>query len=92
MSLAHRVRVKTCYTRSANIERDSGSVATVAAYCPTARGVALLEDVGAALGKNNQPRAWSLIGPYGSGKSTFGVFLHALLGVPTRVNSRRRIC
>ena len=80
MSLAHRVRVKTCYTRSANIERDSGSVATVAAYCPTARGVALLEDVGAALGKDNQPRAWSLIGPYGSGKSTFGVFLHALLG------------
>jgi len=80
MSLAHRVRAKTCYTRSANIERDSGSVATVAAYCPTARGVALLEDVGAALGKDNQPRAWSLIGPYGSGKSTFGVFLHALLG------------
>ncbi len=80
MSLAQRVRVKTCYTRSTNIERDSGSVATVAAYCPTVRGIALLEDVGAALGNENQPRAWSLIGPYGSGKSTFGVFLHALLG------------
>ena len=80
MSLAHRVSVKTCYTRSTNVERDSGGVATVAAYCPTARGVALLEDVAAALGKDNQPRAWSLIGPYGSGKSTFGVFLHALLG------------
>ena len=80
MSLANRIRVKTCYTRSANVERDSGSVATVAAYCPTARGVALLEDVAAALGQENQPRAWSLIGPYGSGKSTFGVFLHALLG------------
>ena len=26
------------------------------------------------------PRAWSLIGAYGAGKSTFGVFLHALLG------------
>ena len=80
MSLAQRIRVKTCYTRSANVERDGGSVATVAAYCPTARGVALLEDVSAALGNENQPRAWSLIGPYGSGKSTFGVFLHALLG------------
>ena len=80
MSLANRIRVKTCYTRSTNVERDSGAVATVAAYCPTARGVALLEDVGAALGQNNQPRAWSLTGPYGSGKSTFGVFLHALLG------------
>ena len=80
MSLANRIKVKTCYTRSTNVERDSGAVSTVAAYCPTARGVALLEDVAAALGKDDQPRAWSLTGPYGSGKSTFGVFLHALLG------------
>ena len=80
MSLAHRVRVKTCYTRATNVERDSGNLATVAAYCPTARGMALLEEVGDALGKGNKPRAWSLIGPYGSGKSSFGVFLHALLG------------
>ena len=80
MSLAGRIKVKTCYTRSNNVERDSGDVATIAAYHPTARGVALLEDVAAALGKDNQPRAWSLIGPYGTGKSTFGVFLHALLG------------
>ena len=80
MSLAHRIKVKTCYTRSTNVERDSGALATIAAYHPTTRGVALLEDVAAAFGKGNQPRAWSLIGPYGSGKSTFGVFLHALLG------------
>ena len=80
MSLADRIKVKTCYTRSTNVERDSGAVATIATYHPTTRGVALLEDVAAALGKGNQPRAWSLIGPYGAGKSTFGVFLHALLG------------
>ena len=88
MSLAQRIRVKTCYTRSTNVERDSGSVATVAAYCPTARGIALLEDVGAALGQENQPRAWSLIGPYGSGKSTFGVFLHALLGAKAPTDAK----
>ena len=80
MSLADRIKVKTCYMRSTNVERDSGAVATIAAYCPTTRSVALLEDVAAAFGKDNQPRAWSLIGPYGAGKSTFGVFLHALLG------------
>ena len=57
MSLADRIKVKTCYTRSTNVERDSGSVATIAAYHPTTRGVALLEDVAAALGKDNQPRA-----------------------------------
>ena len=80
MSLADRIKVRTCYTRSTNVERDSGTVATVAAYHPTTRGVALLKDVAAAFGQGNQPRAWSLIGPYGTGKSTFGVFLHALLG------------
>ena len=80
MSLADRIKVRTCYTRSTNVERDSGTVATVAAYHPTTRGVALLRDVAAAFGQGNQPRAWSLIGPYGTGKSTFGVFLHALLG------------
>ena len=84
MSLADRIKVKTRYTRSTNVERDSGSVATIAAYHPTTRGISLLEDVAAALGKDSQPRAWSLIGPYGSGKSTFGVFLHALLGAKDR--------
>ena len=80
MSLADRVKVRTCYTRSTNVERDSGAIATIGTYYPTTRGMALLEDVAAAFGKDNMPRAWSLIGAYGAGKSTFGVFLHALLG------------
>ena len=80
MSLADRIRVKTCYTRSTNIQRDSCVIATIAAYYPTTRSAALLEDVAAAFGRDNKPRAWSLIGAYGTGKSTFGVFLHALLG------------
>ena len=80
MSLADRVKVRTCYTRSTNVERDSGAIATIGTYYPATRGMALLEDVAAAFGKDNMPRAWSLIGAYGAGKSTFGVFLHALLG------------
>ena len=81
MKLMDRIRVKTCYTRAVNVERDSGAVATVAAYHPTARAMRLLEDTAAAFSCGNEPRAWSLIGPYGTGKSAFGVFLHALLGV-----------
>ncbi|MXW06710.1 MAG: hypothetical protein F4Z87_01000 [Gammaproteobacteria bacterium] len=30
----------------------------------------------------NQPRSWSLVGPYGSGKSSFALFLSELLGSP----------
>ena len=82
MSLMDRIKVKTCYTRATNVERDAGSPAAIATYYPTARGMAVLDDVAAALSAGNMPRAWSLIGPYGSGKSTFAVFLHALLGTP----------
>ena len=66
MSLADRIHVNTRYTRSINVERDRGSSSIVEAYLPTARSVGLLEDVAAALSAKDQPRAWSLIGPYGS--------------------------
>ena len=80
MSLTDKIHVNTRYTRSINVERDRGSPSIVEAYLPTARSIDLLEDVGTALGAKDQPRAWSLIGPYGSGKSSFALFLHELLG------------
>ena len=80
MSLAEKITVNTRYTRSINLERDRGSLSIIEAYLPTSRGARLLEDVCAACGSKDQPRAWSLIGPYGCGKSSFGLFLHELLG------------
>ena len=83
MSLANRIHVNTRYTRSTNMERDRGSLSIIEAYLPTARGVGLLDDIACAVGPDDQPRAWSLIGPYGSGKSSFALFLHELLGDDT---------
>ena len=80
MSLADKIEVNTRYTRSTNVERDRGSRSIIEAYLPTARGVGLLDDITGVLGADDQPRAWSLIGPYGSGKSSFALFLHELLG------------
>lgn len=80
MSLMDRIRVKTCQTRAVNVERDSGAVATIGAYYPTPRAIQVLEDTAATFSRGIAGRAWSLIGPYGTGKSAFGVFLHALLG------------
>ena len=80
MSIADKIAVNTRYTRSTNVERDRGSRSIVEAYLPTARGIGLLEDITGVLGADDQPRAWSLIGPYGSGKSSFALFLHELLG------------
>ena len=80
MNLSEKIHVNTRYTRSTNVERDRGSRSIIDAYLPTACGTELLDEVSRALGPTDQPRAWSLIGPYGSGKSSFALFLHELLG------------
>ena len=80
MTFADKIKVNTLYTRSTNVERDRGSKSIIEAYLPTAAGLGLLEEITAVLGPDDHPRAWSLIGPYGSGKSSFALFLHELLG------------
>lgn len=34
MSLMERIKVKTCYTRATNVERDAGCAANVCTYHP----------------------------------------------------------
>ena len=82
MSLHDIVSVNTHYTRSVNLERDSGSADVVKAYIPTSRALRTFSRISEAFGNDSTPRAWSLIGPYGSGKSSFSVFLSQLLSSP----------
>ncbi|VAW65879.1 FIG01060185: hypothetical protein [hydrothermal vent metagenome] len=82
MSLHNLVTVNTHYTRSVNLERDSDSVDVVSAYIPTSRALRTFLRISEAFGNETTPRAWSLIGPYGSGKSSFSVFLSQLLSCP----------
>lgn len=91
MSLADRITVNTQYTRSTNVERDRGSRAIIDAYLPSAGGVELLDGIADALGRGDQPRAWSLVGPYGSGKSSFALFLHELLGEGSGRRAARKV-
>jgi hypothetical protein len=91
MSLRENVIVRTEYTRSVNIERDehSGDIAT--AYIPTSRAILTLRQVSEGFAAVDRPRAWALVGPYGSGKSSFALFLSALLGEPKSTVQRRAI-
>ncbi|AOE49511.1 hypothetical protein [Kangiella sediminilitoris] len=82
MSINNKVKLNTHYTRSVNIERDASSEAVVRSYIPTSRAVRTLERVANSFGEKQAPRAWSLIGPYGSGKSSFSIFLNHLVGNP----------
>ncbi len=79
MSLNELIQIDSHYTRSINIERDKDSLASVMAYIPTSRALRILSRFLGAQGNKATPRAWSLVGPYGSGKSAFALFLSKLL-------------
>jgi len=83
MSIKNFVSVKTQYTRSINLERDANSSDVVSSYIPTSRALRTFARIADSFNLDLQPRAWSLVGPYGSGKSAFAVFLSQLLSTPT---------
>ena len=83
MSLQNKVIVNTHYTRSINVERDVSNRAVIEAYIPTSRALRTLERIATTFSEVQTPRAWSLVGPYGSGKSSFAVFLSQLLASPS---------
>ena len=79
LPLSSIVHIRQNGVRSVNIEQDLNSTAIVESYILTAQSRTTLgrmlnrfEDVSPA-------RAWTLTGPYGSGKSFFGLYLMNLL-------------
>lgn len=88
MSISELIQVNTHYTRSINMERDINSQAVVEAYIPTSRALRTLDTMADAFLSGEKPRAWSLVGPYGSGKSSFAVFLAHLLSNPTALTTQ----
>ena len=85
MRLINHLRVNTHYTRSINLERDSEEDSSACTYIPTHRAIQTLNRVVDTINTKEAPRAWALVGPYGSGKSAFGLFLSQLLGNPESV-------
>ena len=66
------------HLRSAHLEHHEGQF--IDAYIPTGRALEVLHRVSRAMTSSDAGRAWSLTGPYGAGKSSFALFVHALLG------------
>ncbi len=76
--MEQKISVDTHYTRSIHLEKDAQSL--LISYIPTSRALQTLEKIATTFNEFDMPRAWSLIGPYGSGKSAFALFLSQLLG------------
>ena len=73
-----KIEVDSHYTRAVNVERD-GAAAGVESYILTGNARRLLRRIAEAAAKEKTTRAWTLVGPYGAGKSAFALFLSALL-------------
>jgi hypothetical protein len=73
------IRVVSSRLRSVNLERDSDTPDIEPVYV-NARVLDIVSRFAAAIDDPTRTRAWSLTGPYGSGKSTIALLVGALLG------------
>ncbi len=79
-TLADAIAVESRFARSANLERDVDKREPLDGYIVTARALDVLERITTTAAQGTAGGAWSLTGPYGSGKSSLALLLDAALG------------
>ncbi|MXZ99366.1 MAG: hypothetical protein F4Z23_10050, partial [Acidimicrobiaceae bacterium] len=79
-TLADCIEVSGRFARSANLERDLARPEPLEGYVLTARGLDVVERIATAAAAGSAGGAWSLTGPYGSGKSSLALLLDAAFG------------
>ena len=79
-TLADSIEVSGRFARSANLERDLARPEPLEGYVLTARGLDVIERIATAAAAGSAGGAWSLTGPYGSGKSSLALLLDAAFG------------
>ena len=80
--LSEIFQVKGRFRRSVHLERDFYTENALDGYVLTATARETLSRVVSTLENEAASKAWSLTGPYGSGKSAFALFAAKLLGDP----------
>ena len=81
--LSDRISVRSRFARSANVERDLARPEPLAGYVVTAGSLDVLGRVATTARHGKAGGAWSLTGPYGSGKSSLALLFDAAFGPPT---------
>jgi len=84
--LADHIAVASRFARSANLERDVSRPEPLDGYVVTARALDVVERIATAAAADAAGGAWSITGPYGSGKSSLALLLDAAFAEagPTR--------
>ena len=78
-SLDEFITIPNRFARSANLERDLDDTAPLQGYLPTARALDVLDRIISTATASSHGGAWSLTGPYGSGKSSLALLVDAAL-------------
>lgn len=84
--------VRSRYQRSVHLERDAETRTALEGYVITPLVRTLSERLASGVARQGKNRSWSIIGPYGTGKSAFAVFASSLLGPatdPATLDARR---
>lgn len=89
-SLDLLVTVNPRFARSVSITRDTGRKDALDGYILTPNGRDMLRRMAAALHGETTTRAWSLTGPYGSGKSSLALLIAQLLSGDDGVRQQAR--
>ena len=84
-ALADSVSVTGRFARSVNLERDAARHEPLDGYVVTARALDVVERIAATAATGSAGGAWSITGPYGSGKSSLALLLDAALGRRSRL-------
>ncbi len=87
--LSGLVNVRSRFLRSVNLERDFYTDAPLDGYVPTPGALAALGRIAQGV-QTPHARAWSVTGPYGTGKSAFALLLTKTLAPPPVGDASRR--
>ena len=79
-ALANHIAVVGRFARSASLERDIARREPLDGYVVTARALDVVERIAATAANGAAGGAWSLTGPYGSGKSSLALLIDAAFG------------
>ncbi len=87
-TLADLVSVSARFARSANLERDVSSVDPLDGYIVTARAVDVVDRLATRATSSTAGGAWSITGPYGSGKSSLALLIDGAFGEEGEVRDK----
>ena len=88
-ALSKLVEVRHRSVRAVNLDEDLGDVRVLDGYAPGAHVIDALRRIAIGFQDGPRTRAWSITGPYGSGKSSFAHLLCSLAGPKNAATQRR---